>query len=74
MDTLTDLVFSNEETEVQQQAVFALSQLDNNKGVPKLIEIANTHPNKQIRKKAIFWLGESEDDRAIEALIQMVKN
>jgi HEAT repeat protein len=45
--------------------VFALSQLDNDRGVPELIKVARTHRDPQIRKNAIFWLGQSEDPRAI---------
>ena len=73
LETLTDIVFDEEKTELQEKAVFALSQLDNGEGIPKLIKAAKEHPNPQIRKKAIFWLGESGDQRALEALIEMVQ-
>jgi len=73
LESLGDIVFSEEETDIQKQAVFALSQLDDNQGIPKLIKIAKTHPNPKIRKNAIFWLGESSDDRALDALIDMAK-
>jgi HEAT repeat protein len=45
--------------------VFALSQMDANDGVPKLIEVAKTNRNYVVRKEAIFWLGQSEDPRAL---------
>ena len=51
--------------EVRKSAVFALSQLDNEEGVPSLIRVARTSPDPRIRKNAIFWLGQSEDPRAI---------
>jgi len=73
IESLEDIVFSEDETDIQKQAVFALSQLDDDRGIPKLIKIANEHPNPKIRKNAIFWLGESGDDRALDALIKMVK-
>jgi hypothetical protein len=55
----------NEDREVQESAVFALSQLKDGAGVPSLIEVARTHRDPKIRKSAMFWLGESNDPRAI---------
>ncbi|MFQ5705227.1 MAG: HEAT repeat domain-containing protein [Gemmatimonadales bacterium] len=51
--------------EVRESAVFAISRLRNDEGVPILIRIVRTHPDRAIRKKAIFWLGQSDDPRAI---------
>jgi len=34
-------------------------------GVPKLIEIAQTNKNPEVRKQAMFWLGQSHDPRAL---------
>ena len=53
------------ETEVRKQAVFALSQLPKDEGVPKLIEVARTHRDAAVRKQAMFWLGQSRDPRAL---------
>ena len=50
---------------VRSHAVFALSQLSDNAGVPALIDIARSHRSPLIRGRAIFWLGESGDPRAI---------
>ena len=61
------------DTEVQKQAVFSISQLPPDQGVPMLIEIARTHPKAKVRKDAIFWLGQTDDPRALEALIEMVR-
>jgi len=72
-EILENIVFSDEETEIQQQAVFALSQLPEDRGIPRLIKVAKTHPNYKIRKKAIFWLGQSDDERALDVLIELVK-
>jgi len=54
-----------EDREIQEQAVFALSQLTHGGGVPPLIEIARTHKDPKVRKTAMFWLGQSNDPRAI---------
>lgn len=54
-----------QDRDVREQAVFALSQLDDHRGTEPLIRLAKTNPDPAIRKKAIFWLGQSEDPRAL---------
>ncbi len=53
-------------TEVQIQAVRALSERKEGEAVPLLIKIAKTHSNQLVRKQAIRALGESGDPRAVE--------
>ena len=53
-------------TEVQMQAVRAISERNSEESVPILIKIAKTHPNQLIRKQAMRALGESGDPRAVE--------
>jgi HEAT repeat protein len=53
-------------TDVQLQAVRAISERKADESVPILIRIAKTHPNQLIRKQAIRSLGESGDPRAVE--------
>lgn len=50
---------------MREQAVFALSQLEDNGGTETLIRLAKTNRDPAIRKKAIFWLGQSDDPRAL---------
>lgn len=57
---------SDGNTEVQMQAVRAISERPADEAVPLLIKIARTHANQQVRKQAIRALGESGDPRAIE--------
>ena len=51
---------------MKKKAVFALSQLPRDEGVPKLIDIARNNRNPEVRKQAIFWLGQSHDARATQ--------
>jgi HEAT repeat protein len=51
---------------VKKKAVFALSQMPKDEGVPKLIQVAQTNKNPEVRKQAMFWLGQSGDRRAVE--------
>ena len=67
LDFLKDTVnASDADTEVQKQAVHAISEKPPEQAVPLLIQIAKTHPNAEVRKAAIHWLGESGDPRALE--------
>jgi hypothetical protein len=62
------------ETEVRKKAVFALSQLPKDEGVPKLIEVARNHRDAAIRRQAMFWLGQSRDPRALSFFEQVLSN
>jgi hypothetical protein len=63
--TIRDAVDRDPDTDVKKRAVFALSQLPKDEGVPRLIEIARQHSNMAVRKQAFFWLGQSKDPRAL---------
>jgi hypothetical protein len=49
-----------------------MSQLPKDEGVPKLIEIARTQRNREVRKQAFFWLGQSNDPRALSFFEQVL--
>ncbi|MCX6566012.1 MAG: HEAT repeat domain-containing protein [Candidatus Aminicenantes bacterium] len=64
---LKDVILSpTENDQLKEQAVFAISQLPNDKAVPMLLDIAKTHKNASVRKKAIFWLGQTGDPAALK--------
>ncbi|MDQ4079291.1 MAG: HEAT repeat domain-containing protein, partial [Gemmatimonadota bacterium] len=52
--------------DLKSHAVFVLSQLPRDEGIPQLLEVARSHPSWSVRSKALFWLGQSGDPRAIE--------
>lgn len=56
---------ADQDREVRDQAVFALSQLPADQGVPILIRLARTNKDPKVRRKALFWLGQSDDPRAL---------
>jgi HEAT repeat protein len=62
---ITDAIARDPDTEVKRRAVFALSQLPADQGVPLLIQVARTQANPVVRRQAIFWLGQSKDARAL---------
>ena len=71
---ISSAVENDPDTEVKKKAVFALSQLDNDEGVPLLIDQAKRNPNPVVRKEAIFWLGQSEDRRAVEFITSILEH
>jgi HEAT repeat protein len=64
--TISEAIDRDPETEVKRRAVFALSQLPKDEGVPKLIDVARNNKNAAVRKQAMFWLGQSNDPRALK--------
>jgi HEAT repeat protein len=62
---ITGSIESDPDTDVKKKAVFALSQMPPDQGVPKLIQVAQTNRNLTVRKEAMFWLGQSGDPRAL---------
>jgi hypothetical protein len=56
----------SEDDELKTQAVFVLSQLPRDEGIPQLLEVARSNPNHRVRSQALFWLGQSGDPRAID--------
>jgi HEAT repeat protein len=60
--------------ELREQAVFALTQLPHEEGIPRLVEIATSHPLTYVRSKALFWLGQSGDPRGLRAIADVLSD
>jgi len=58
-------VASDEETEVQEAAVFALTQLPDDRGTEALLRLARENRNPDIVRSVYFWLGQREDPRVL---------
>jgi hypothetical protein len=63
---ITAAIDKDPDTDVKKRAVFALSQLPRDEGIPLLINVAKTNQNPAVRKQAMFWLGQSKDPRALK--------
>jgi hypothetical protein len=70
---ITERIEQDPDTDVKKKAVFALSQLPKDEGVPLLINVARTNANPAVRKQAMFWLGQSKDPRAIDFFAEILK-
>jgi HEAT repeat protein len=54
--------------EVKKDLLFHIAQRKDDASMTKLIAIAKTDPNRQLRKDALFYLGQSRDPRALKAI------
>ena len=63
---------SDADTDVQLQAVHAISQRPAAEAVPLLIQLARTHRNPEVRRTAIHRLSQSGDPRALEFIREVL--
>jgi hypothetical protein len=70
---ITQAIDNDPDAEVKKQAVFALSQLPRDEGIPLLIKLARSHTNPVVRKQAMHWLGQSRDPRAISFFEEVLR-
>ena len=52
--------------DLKKHAVFVLSQLPRDEGIPQLLQVARSNKSWRVRSQALFWLGQSGDLRAME--------
>ncbi len=71
-DAIRNAIDQDPDLRLKKRAVFALTEIPNNEGVPMLIEIARSHRDPQIRKEAMTWLGRSKDPRALQFFEQVL--
>jgi hypothetical protein len=58
-------ILNDQDDDVREEAVFALSQLPEDRAVPALVDlIENRSLDMDIRENALFWLAQSESDEA----------
>jgi HEAT repeat protein len=62
----------DEEQEIREAAVFALSQRPEGEGVPILMDLARTAREPETRRSALFWLAQADDDRVLDFFEQIL--
>jgi HEAT repeat protein len=58
--------------ELREHYVFVLSQRRESAAVDRLIDLAKSDSDREIRAKATFWLGQSRDPRATKFLEERI--
>lgn len=64
-DPFLDIEDGTEDDDLKRHAVFVLSQLPRNEGIPQLIDVARSNQSWRVRSQAFFWLGQSNDGRVL---------
>ncbi|HEV8598221.1 MAG TPA: HEAT repeat domain-containing protein [Gemmatimonadales bacterium] len=59
--------------EMKEQLIFVYSQRSEKAAVDRLMQIAKTETDRELRKKAIFWLGQMNDPRVPEFLASLLE-
>jgi HEAT repeat protein len=59
--------------EMKEHMIFVYSQRDEKAAVDKMLQIAKTETDRELRKKAIFWLSQSDDPRVAEFLAGLLE-
>jgi HEAT repeat protein len=60
------------QTEIQNQLIFVFSQRRDREAIDKLMDIATSDPDRDLRKQAIFWLGQRHDPRVQRFLLDLI--
>ena len=70
---LLQAIEHEQDEDVLEQAVFAVSQLPDETATPLLLELArDPSRSREIRRQALFWLANSDDDEAVAALVKLL--
>lgn len=64
----------DEEQEVRDAAVFALSQRPGEESVPVLMELARTAKQAETRRKALFWLAQSDAPEVVAFFEEILRS
>ena len=72
LPTIDAVLQKDPETAVKKQAVVALSRFPNGEGIPKLMDVARTHSNADVRRQAMLTLGQLNDPRVVDFFRQIL--
>ena len=72
LPTIDTALQRDPDTSVKKQAVVALSRFPNGEGIPKLMDVARSHSNAEVRRQAMLTLGQSNDPRAVDFFAQIL--
>jgi hypothetical protein len=72
-DWLIELICTEKDVDVLDQAVFAISQLPGDNGDQVLLGLArDAQTPRAVRRQALFWLAQSDNDASIAALTELL--
>lgn len=63
---------AGDNTDMKEQILFTLTQIDSDAAFDKMLDIARTEEDPDLRQNAIFWIGQSGDPRAEDVLLEIL--
>jgi hypothetical protein len=72
INRLADLYGRMPTREMKEQVIFTLSQRQEREALDRLIGIARTEQDRQLRQTLLFWIGRSNDPRAAQYLAEII--
>ena len=60
------------ERQLKEQLIWVMSQKRDPAAATRLMEIAKSDPDRELRKKAIFWLGQTNDPRVKDFMLEII--
>jgi hypothetical protein len=74
-DVLLAAASSDDDPDVREHAVFAMSQLPHDAGTLLLLRLARDRAfTAEVRQQAIFWLAQSSDPRALDLFAEILRD
>lgn len=70
--TIVEIYDSVEDPDMRAHLLYALSHRKEPAAVDKLMEVASSDPNPEVRQQAVIWLGQSKDPRVAQFLIDLI--
>ena len=71
-ETLAALYARLTDRELKEQLIWVLSEKGDTVAADRLMSIAKSDPDREVRKKAIFWLGQMNDPRVKQFLLDII--
>jgi len=70
---LIDLMSTTKSDEVQEKAIFSLSQIKTSEANQELAKLVKDHKDAEVREKSLFWLAQNSPERARIAAMDLLK-
>jgi hypothetical protein len=73
-DILKRLLQSDQDKDVREQCVFALTLSKSPDALAAIIKTAHQDPSAHVRGQALFWLGQRAGEKAVKAITDAIEN
>lgn len=64
LDQLTAFYRNTSEQEMRHHVIWLIAEHDDPAALDRLLEIARTDPDPELRAQAVHWIGDADDERS----------